>query len=224
MASNPRSNWKDSVLLISAVVGTIAAVLALLGPQRLEIIFDWLSHPFPIYAAFLLTILAGGLLIHRRVTGSYEEPANPVSSNALTPVVASNPAGLIAQYGITMGWPTPGLPVKQKVQMSGKYIIKPPDGDVVAYEKETETDGGLFWFKEGTVDFNEATKTWSTVIYIGGKRGTGRKLGLANIGESGRALRHYFLSVPEQCGDQWAGIKVLTSDIVSCADVDVIYR
>lgn len=126
------------------------------------------------------------------------------------------------EFGLRFVEPRENSVVKQRVPIRGVYEKKPPAGSLVVYE-ETPSDG-LFWFKEETPEFNEATKEWSTEIYIGGTKGTARTFHVAILGEAGRALKDYFLSVPEQCDENWAGVKTLTPDIVTCTKVTAWYK
>jgi hypothetical protein len=126
------------------------------------------------------------------------------------------------RYGLKITAPASGALVGRAIQLSGTYEIKPPEGDLVIYER-TLADG-LYWFKEEVPYFEEGEKTWSAEIYVGDDRdpeSTSRTLYVGVLGDVGRLLRSYFLSIPEQCDNNWAGLKKLSPDIVPLASVNV---
>jgi hypothetical protein len=124
------------------------------------------------------------------------------------------------RYGMTIDKPTANSVVGTKIVLKGKYDTKPPEADLVVYERTM--DDRMYWFKQEIPDFDERTKHWSVEIYIGNEEGAVRTLHVGTLGESGKALRSYFQAVYDQTGE-WVGLREFPPDIKSLVEVSVTY-
>lgn len=181
----------------------LGTVLMVLGANRG--FRGWVTIPPPYWTAFLAAVgfivcSVGVYLIWRR-----EDDFNVLS--------------LKRQCKLTIETPTAGSEVGQKIEMTGRFEKKPPDGAVVAIIEKTES--GRFWFKEESVTF-EKEKKWVACIYVGGKKER-RVLYIAILGKAGQFLRNYFLRVARKF-DESAGIEGLPPGIEMCDEVAVNFR
>jgi len=129
------------------------------------------------------------------------------------------PNGTHLSYGMSIDWPPDHAVVGTKVQLRGSYKNKPLHDSLVIYEKNE--DDNEYWFKQEKPEFNESTRKWSAVIYIGA--GTSKRiLCIALAGEGGKAARNYCKVVYDRVG-RWIPLESLPPDIQPLAQMEISY-
>jgi hypothetical protein len=143
----------------------------------------------------------------------------PQVSVRQTEYLPATPNNALESYGMRILWPPANAVVGSRIRLSGTYETKPPQDNLVIYEKNE--DDNEYWFKQEKPEFNEINKQWSAVIYIGSGKGQ-RVLSLGTTGEGGKAARNYCKVVYDRI-ERWIPLESLPPDIRPFAEVRVSY-
>lgn len=123
----------------------------------------------------------------------------------------------VAGYGIKIDTPRSGSEVGGRVEVSGSYIIRPPDGSLRLFV--VSSDEKRIWPKAIVEQFDVNKHRWLAEVHLGGGSTYGAKIVVAVVGQPSRVLWDYYFEVGPKT--IWRHIGAWPSDSIVCDKVGV---